>query len=314
MYAWLRLCCPLIVLAACNGVDEPTDPTDDSDSEQVQYEADPDVNTYVPEGYGATDPKRIIYLGDSISAGVGASSGKLSYPELLVENDESEWAGWGEQDLESVYGDLEVIDVAVSGARTGGLISDQLPAVSEAVGASASGETIVVMTIGGNDMQAALLPMLRAEDKDAAYEEQLRPVIDNFETIIDYFQDPARFPDGAFIYMTNVYEPTDNAGQVQQCFFGIDIGPALPYLQKANAEFRELAVAKGTASVDLYGHFQGHGHNSADAGIESHDEADPSLWLANDCIHPNDRGHHEVRRLFLTAIEGRPLEAFGEAP
>ena len=24
--------------------------------------------------------------------------------------------------------------------------------------------------------------------------------------------------------------------------------------------------------------------------------------------------HHEVRRLFLTAIEGRPLEAFGEAP
>jgi len=308
------MCGPLLLLMACNGVDDASDTTDDSDGQQGQYEVDADVNTYVPEGYGATDPQRIIFLGDSISAGIGASSAPLSYPRLLVENDESAWSGWGEQDLESVYGDLEVISVAVSGARTDGLVREQLPAVSEEVGASVSGETIVVMTIGGNDMQAALLPMLRAEDKDAAYEEQIRPVINNFETIIDYFQDPVRFPDGAFIYMTNVYEPTDDGGQAGSCFFGVDIGPALPSLKKANAAFRALAEAKATASVDRAGPRQGHCHSSGEDRVWSYDDADPSLGFADGCIPPGDGREHGVRRLIVTAIEGRGLEAYRRAP
>lgn len=310
----LRLLPALVLFTAGCGEGASTDPTDQVPDEPRQYDADPHVDTYLPDNYRATDPARVIYLGDSITAGAGASAPGLNYTDLLVTNDDGTWDGWGEQDLESLFGDIEVVDVSVGGARTGSLIGRQLPNLSDKIGDSVSGETIVVITIGGNDMQAAMVPMITANDKEAAYEEQIRPTIDNFGTIIDYFQDSARFPDGAFVYMTNVYEPTDNEGQTPQCFFGVDLGPVLPYLDRANGEFRDLAIERGIAMVDLRGHFLGHGHNYDTPEMEPYDGADPTLWLADDCIHPNDRGHHEVRRLFLTAIDGRPLEAFGEAP
>lgn len=312
---------PLLLLTfsgACT--DAESNPDTDTDIEDTDtdvedtdtYQADPDVDTYVPEDYRPVDPKTVVFLGDSITAGSGASSAELRYKSLLVEDQSTMWQTWAEQDLESLYGPLEVIDVSVAGAQTGSLIERQLPALDEAIGGSLSGETIIVMTIGGNDMQGALPAMLLNEDKEAAYEERIRPALDNFATILDYFEDPARFPDGAKVFLTNVYEPTDNGGRAAGCFFGVDIGPALPYLDRANDEIRALAVERGVAAIDLRGHFLGHGHNHEDATLEAHDAADPTLWMANDCIHPNDRGHHEVRRLFLTAIDGRPLEAPGE--
>ena len=33
------------------------------------------------------------------------------------------------------------------------------------------------------------------------------------------------------------------------------------------------------------------------------DRDDATGWFS-DCIHPNDRGHHELRRLFFEAIDG----------
>ena len=66
---------------------------------------------------------------------------------------------------------------------------------------------------------------------------------------------------------------------------------------------------KGFSVVDLRGHFSGHGFNASDSSVYGHDAEDTSNWFDNDCIHPNDRGHHEIRRLFHAAIEGLPLEA-----
>jgi len=304
---------PLLGALACAESQET-----DSDTDAVQglydYEPDPDVNTYLPPDYRPQDPQTVIFLGDSITAGAGASSRELTYTSLLAHDQSDSWTAWAEQDLESLYGELDVIDVSVGGARTTTLIEEQLPAVTDEIGDTLTGETIVVMTIGGNDMQAALPSMLLAEDKEAEYEASIRPAVDNFSTILDYFQDEARFPDGAHIYLTNVYEPTDNGGRAQGCFLSVDIGATLPYLDRANAEIRELAVDRGVAAIDLRGHFLGHGHNHDDAELDAHDADDPTLWMADDCIHPNDRGHHEVRRLFLTAIDGRPLEAPGQGP
>ena len=75
-----------------------------------------------------------------------------------------------------------------------------------------------------------------------------------------------------------------------------------------------VAQERGAAMVDMRGHFLGHGVYFDDSDLDVHDDADPSPWFADDCIHPNDRGHHELRRLFVTAIEGRPLEAQSEVP
>lgn len=303
----------MAVTVAC-GPSSISDGETDDVVDGPDYEVDPHVDTYVPEGYRPVAPTRVIYLGDSITAGVGASDESLRYTSLLAEDSSSDWSDWADYDLETLFGPLEVVDVSVPGATTTSLKNDQLPDLTTQIGDVASGETVVVITIGGNDMQRAMLPMLRASDKDAAYEKEIGPVIENLGIIADYFQDSVRFPDGAKLFVTNVYEPTDGQGQAGTCFFGVDIRTVLPYLERANREMRELGEERGFSVVDLRGHFKGHGHRHDKTDMEPYDAADPTLWLDPDCIHPNDRGHHEIRRLFITAIDGRPLEAFGEAP
>ena len=84
-------------------------------------------------------------------------------------------------------------------------------------------------------------------------------------------------------------------GQADGCFFGLDLSIPLANLPPFNDTLADLGKEKGVAVIDLYGHFNAHGAESADP------------WFAPDCIHPNDRGHHEVRRLFHAGITGKPL-------
>ena len=58
----------------------------------------------------------------------------------------------------------------------------------------------------------------------------------------------------------------------------------------------------GFAVIDMLGHFHGHGHNYDHTENPYYDAADPTGWFA-DCIHANDRGHHEIRRLFYEAMD-----------
>ncbi len=68
-----------------------------------------------------------------------------------------------------------------------------------------------------------------------------------------------------------------------------------------------LGEELGVSIVDLRGHFLGHGHNHSDDSMGAYHSDDATLWFDNDCIHPNDRGHHEIRRLFYAAISATDL-------
>lgn len=281
---------------------DPTDPTDPTPTESTPTgQVDPDVSNYLPEGYVPVEPTRILFLGDSITEGYGASSASLKYTALLGENS-PQWPGFDEVDFETTYPTLtEVVDVSEGGATTGLLLSRQLPDLEEALTFPVSGETIVVITIAGNDLQAALIPFANAEViVDRALE--------NFGVIADYFLDPAKFPDGVYLYATNVYEPTDGVGQSQSCFFGVDYSEELPQLDRFNAELAAMGEERGFAVLDLRGHFLGHGYYSDLPQVPNYDASDPTLWFASDCIHPNDRGHHELRRLVHAAVLGEELE------
>jgi len=280
---------------------------DDDDDTGPTVTPDPDTNSYVPDGYRASAPERVIFLGDSITAGVGASAGSLTYPSLLVNNDEDVWGDYADTDLRGLFGDMEVVDVSVGGATTDSVLSEQLPDLSSALGASVSGESLVVITVGGNDMQANMLQILTGGDGVAA--QVIDGVVDNMNEFIDYFDDANRFPDGVFVYLSNVYEPTDSFGQVDQCLFGFDIGPIMHNFDQANDAIRGVAEDRGIGMVDLRGHFMGHGWYNEDTELPWHHPEDPTRWFDDDCIHPNDRGHHELRRLFHAAIDGVPLPA-----
>jgi len=298
-YRWLVLSC---VLVACGGGDDPSTDTGAPTTGSAVVGADPDVNTFVPSGYRPANPTRLVYLGDSITAGYGSSTGSMAYPALLEDNDSSGWPGYDDLDLQSTYPGLtEVIDVSRGGATTDTMLNQQLDNLEDELGGfPVSGETIVVFTIGGNDAQLALNPLADAD-------EIMESGLANMEEIVDWLLDPGHFTDGVRIYGTNIYEPTDAVGQYSGCFFGMDFAGDVATLDSFNDDLRDLASDKGIALVDLRGHFLGHGFYHDDPENEHHHADDPSLWMDDDCVHPNDRGHHEIRRLFHAAIEETSL-------
>jgi hypothetical protein len=101
----------------------------------------------------------------------------------------------------------------------------------------------------------------------------------------------------------DVYDPSDGTGHVDGCFFNLTLPELVAALDVWRDRYVELATEMGFAVVDGLGHFHGHGHSYADPENPWYDAEDPSGWF-DDCVHPNDRGHHEIRRLFFEAIAG----------
>jgi lysophospholipase L1-like esterase len=298
----MLLGCLFLVGCAEGDLTADPDPADPDGSTPAGAAIDPDADTYVPPDYAPVAPARAIFLGDSITAGYGLRERSNGYDQLMRANNDSKWPTYVGDTLEERFGEMEVLNLAVSGATTTTLIGSQLGRVEGNLGATASGETLVFITIGGNDMVDALLAIGAGTDTD----ESALAIVDNLAEIASFFQDSQRFPDGVRLYITNVYEPTDGTGQVDECFFGLDLSAVQDSFDLLADESRLLAEDMGFSLVDLRGHFLGHGFRYDEEGDWYHPE-DPSLWYQEDCIHPNSRGHHELRRLFLAAVDDEPL-------
>ena len=292
-----RVLSVLTLLTACSGQTDDTGDGVESDTAEsaIDDEASTDrVGTYAyafPES-----PSTVIFLGDSITAGAGAQNDDESYAELLV-NNTSTWPDWDGRDLATRYPGIDVVDVSDGGAWTGTVLNSQIEDFEAAVTLPFEGEALVIITAGGNDLYSVLR-------NPSGVEERVENTVSNWREMAEYFLDDERFPDGSTVLMANVYEPTDAVGQYSGCFYGLNISSLLPNLHDANTQLRGLAVEMGFSALDMRGTFLGHGFYYDDPTAPYYDEADPSLWLANDCIHPNPRGHHEIRTMFWRAIAG----------
>jgi len=257
----------------------------------------------IPDGARPADAVRLIVLGDSISAGVGASRRSRAYYALLDENADDVYPDDADIDLTSLYGhDVELVNEAVGGATTATMRANQLPALAQRLGDSVSGHSVAVITIGGNDVTTGFAA---GADLEGTY---LDHALTNIRDTIEFLQDPVRFPDGTSVFIANVYDPGDGVGRVAGCFAGIDLTEASNALLTWARRYDDLAWDYGIGVVDALGAFRGHGFYFEDPANPYHDAADPTLWFKDDCIHPNDRGHQELRRLFFEAID--PSETF----
>jgi lysophospholipase L1-like esterase len=254
--------------------------------------------SYVPPGLAPTEAARLIVMGDSISAGSGASGRELTYSSLLNRNEDRTWPAAMAEDLESKFGMTpEFLSVADGGDTTAELRNAQIGFVRDRLGVPVRGHSIVVITIGGNDLQGAILT------RDDPVGELLDDAITNIRTVVTALQDPTDFPDGTSIYLMNVYDPSDGVAQIDECFFGLALPQFVSALDVWFARYVELGTELGFAVVDALGGFHGHGFYSDDPLNAYYDSGDPTRWFDDDCIHPNDRGHHEIRRLFFEAID-----------
>ena len=252
--------------------------------------------SFVPEGLMPDSASRVVVLGDSISAGAGAGGERFVYHALLVSNDDSTYPDEASTDLESLTGgEVEVVDVSRGGARSRNL-PGQTDAVASRLTLPASGHTVVVLTIGGNDLQSAI----GGGDPTGRL---LTEALANIRAMVEFFQDPGRFPDGSSIYLANVYDPSDGVARIATCFFGLSLPQLVSALDVWSERYMELGREMGFAVVDTLGAFHGHGPHSSDMSNPFYDAEDPTMWFS-DCIHPNPRGHHELRRLFYEAMDG----------
>ena len=251
----------------------------------------------VPEGAKPEDAVRLIVLGDSISAGVGSSNRSLAYFRLLEDNADATYASEVETDLTSLFGhEVELVNEAIGGATSTTMRSGQVPNLRNRLGGPVAGHSVVVITIGGNDLTTGFAA---GADLQGDYLDQ---VIANIRDVIEFLQDPELFPDGTSIFLANVYDPGDGVGQTPSCFGGVSLQAASDALPVWARRYDDLAYDYNIGIVDALGAFRGHGFYYNDPSNEHYDAADPTLWFESDCIHPNDRGHNELRRVFFEAI------------
>ena len=62
-----------------------------------------------------------------------------------------------------------------------------------------------------------------------------------------------------------------------------------------------VAQRESVAVAEIHRHFLGHGSHHADAGNPHYDPHDPTPWYVFG-IEPNERGAHEVRRVFWETL------------
>lgn len=242
---------------------------------------DPDVDTWLP-GPPPVEVARVLFVGDSITYGTSVE-------------EPDRWTVGLTEDLEARFGPLEVLDLSWPGQTFWGLSRWGVPRLEEEWGPEVAGPVLVIGTLGAADQ-------VFGRGTPAAREWSLA----HLGGLLDLLQDEARFPDGATLYLANVYDQTDGTGRLDGCWGGGDRAALQAAYAAFNAATRALAEERGFAWVDAHGHFLGHGARHDDPAYPRFEPADPTFWFA-DCIHPDARGHLELRRLFRAAIEGAPL-------
>jgi len=194
-------------------------------------------------------------FGDSILDCGWYNEAGLHPGRLLVRNDDQRFPEFRGRDLSS-RGPAALIHQAVDGATVSGL-----PAQTR--GISPAGESVAILTIGGNDLLQGLLI-----DEG--------PGIDAFAGALERFvHDLPIRP----VFIGNVYDPT--FGNDALDFTGLPPALARERHRQVNAILAAVAGRYGTL-VDLHAHFL---------------TGDPG-WFTN-TIEPSLVGASEIRRCFL---------------
>lgn len=241
-----------------------------------------DTGTQQPGDTGATATaksfKTHVILGDSISDAGGQSP--FFYTLLGA-------------DLKARYGDMKVVKASKGGSKASNL-GGQIASITGPL----EGPVFVSVTIGGNDVRAAIGKVVTGGDdtkERTDFQEFLHDALAELKK-------PDRFGPGVqvAVYMTNIYDPSDGTGNFAfasgtKCGGALGFYPAgrptSPTLDPWEKVFVDEAAQFNDVHVlDMRAKFQGHGVPA------------PEAWFVSDCIHPNAMGHNAIRDLFVANL------------
>ncbi len=239
--------------------------------------------------------EKVVFLGDSVTVGTPPTLIDDWYRHVL-----------GRALVERFGEDLEVVSCAEFGARTDDLLLGKEEFAACWPQGRADERTLVVFTIGGNDIAAwaqdSLSPM------EALAEAEIAAQL--LEDAVRWLHEPGRFPNGVFVVYANPYEYTDATGDLESCELAADLGgfegnwiagaEAVIHLQE---RFGQIAVESGSDMVFALEHFCGHGFHHDNPESQCYLGPEAELWFDLTCIHPNTAGHAALVDLFLAVID-----------
>lgn len=242
--------------------------------------------------------RRYLSLGDSISIdrypaldqqdreGAPAPITGLGAASLLYRNDDRRWPEFAGRDLTSHCDGIEWTDLAMDGAVVRTVLESQIPRLPDPI----DEPSLVTLTIGGNDFLRLLGPGHgEGERAAAARASVVDDIASGFRVVIERLRE--RLADATIIAGT-VYDPTDGTGVLRD---GTERTAVLDALHDLNDRLETIAGGAGVRTVDIHGHFLGHGLSQDDASERWY--WDPMI------IEPSAKGASEVRRLWLEEIE-----------
>jgi lysophospholipase L1-like esterase len=246
-------------------------------------------------------PVLLVGLGDSVTAGFGASPG-LAYFDRLITNPPGDFAEMQGLCLQAVLPNLRATNLAVSGSTSLQHARSQWPRLTRQ---PTNVLGIVVMTTGGNDLihHYGRTPPVEGAAYGATWE-QAQPWLEAFAVRLEQILDRLRgkFPGGCQVFLANIYDPSDGTGNLR--WVGL---PPWPDGLRIHAAYNR-AIAEITARrddvhlVDIHAAFLGHGLYCAQWWRPHYDRHDPHYWYFANVEDPNDRGYDALRRLFLNAM------------
>lgn len=263
--------------------------------------AGPAVSSDAFQAEWTDKPVVLLGVGDSMTAGLGASRPDLSYFNRLVSNPPDEFEQMQGRCLEAVLPHLEATNVAVSGSNS----IQHLDMVTNLPEYGADVAGLVVITTGGNDL---IHWYGRKPPREGAmYGATLadaRPWIDRFRERLSAILDglESKFPGGCQIFLGDIYDPTDGVGDAPSVFL-----PHWPDGLAIHGEYNQIlrAAAEQRPNVHLvpiHATFLGHGSHCRQFWRRTYRPEDPHYWYFINIEDPNDRGYDALRRIFLREI------------
>ncbi len=247
-------------------------------------------------------PVFLVGIGDSVTAGFGASTQSKSFFSRLADNPPDEFPDMQGKCLSKVFPKLTETNVALSGATTLECLENLVPKIKRQ---DEDTFGLIVMTIGGNDIihNYGRTPPREGAMYGATLDEA-RPWIANFGVRLEAILTglAAKFPAGCEFFIANIYDPTDGIGDAQNA--GL---PAWPDGLKIIKAYNDVIAAtiekhKNARLVNMHDAFLGHGIHCRKFWQSHYDSRDPHYWYWDNLEDPNDRGYDALRRLFLNEM------------
>lgn len=270
------------------------------------------------------DVERVVFIGDSLTVGSPPTAAADWYRNRLADELAARFGleapSWEWENVNLVDGTTYVVEsgdfasCAKYGARTDDLLLDPHRQLETCLPEDQRDKrTLVVMTVGGNDLYALLEGVRDGEDL-AALEAEWDGALSDLQDAVRWLtEDPKRFPGGLYLVFANLFDVTDAtaAADIADCvgaqLIGLDDPLLDPWVAGLATEWQEqalaLAVETGTDLVFMGEAFCGHGYNYDDASGRCYRDAEAELWYDFTCMHPNEAGHAALAEMMMAVVE-----------